>query len=1321
MFNFQFEKGEKIVRFFLRAFILLSASAVIGFSQTVGESENAVRSNNFEDAIEPFTIVLLLDTSATETQIKETYEAANAFVDQLKEQQSVCVIAFSEKTHILSEPTSDKREIHRALEKVKSKDFRGQPGRTAVFDAIAFALQELKDVKGRKAIVQFTDGADTVSKKADYDGTVRKAEESGAMIFSIYVFPDQFYSDYDKVIENPILGSFWWVSSLRQSDARRAGMEYLEDLAAYTSGKVFFPEASPDGIKKVFAEVGEVIHRLSTIPMVADLQTFEDRKNENGSNSSTECGSKTYKKSSRELRIGKVKKRWKPKLPETLKKAGLTGEVKVLITTDEKGNVIKARAFSGPPLLREHSEKEAYKLEFEKTLLCGEPIEFSRSVTFPFPPTDPLNEQGAVRIRAAATISAAGGSLRKGTVKDLQNALSGFEYARTLYRKIGDQYGEATALEGIGSVYAVLGDKEKALDHYRRAMTLYEIQKAPLEQSEMLNKIGLIESLLGNQKEALELYREALPISRDIELETLEARTLRNMGLVYSGLGQKEKALNYYYQALSIQNDKIKSYPFYTNVEDKLEEAITLNHIGTIFAELGNSQKALEFFHRALPILIIFGHKQGEVAILNNIGLSYSNLGERQKALKYYFQALQVSSAIEYEKAAAAALTNIGTIYLDLGDNRRALQFYNRALGINKSAGDRRNEARNLNNLGLVYGLEKDRKAFDFFNQALLAQRSIGDKAGEANTLRNLMWLWEKFANSRIAILYGKQSVNKYQELRQAIQGLDKDIQKDYLGKVEPTYRGLADLLISEGHFARAEQVLRMLKEEEFFDFVRRDSDEIKNLNQTVALNEKEQKLIEKYNELADRVTEIGREFQEIERQKRELSRENLNLPTDQQKRFEKLSAQLQTANAAFSLFLEKTLIEELGGQVAKEIEYDRNLQAKLRRWGDGTVALYTVVGEDRYRVIVTTPTVQTDGKTEIKRADLNKKIFAFRQALQNPKIDPRPLGRELYDILIKPVEKVLDGVGAKTLVWSLDGTLRYVPLAALSPDGNGYLVEKYQNVIITPKTRDDISDSVAEWRALGLGVSEQQTVPLPDRPDEKVYFDPLPGAREELMAIIRDEQGVDEKGVLIGRRYLNGDFTARNLSDSLLSETADGRKKYTVVHIASHFRLGSNWSNSFLLLGNGEVLTLEEITNSPNISFGEVDLITLSACNTAFADGTNGKEIDSLAEAIQTRSGKAVLATLWSVSDESTSLLMSEFYRLRKEHPGMTKAEAIQLAQRAMIGGNLKSGEASGKRDVGVLKMGNRKELSEFREDENAPFAHPFYWSPFILIGNWR
>ncbi len=329
-------------------------------------------------------------------------------------------------------------------------------------------------------------------------------------------------------------------------------------------------------------------------------------------------------------------------------------------------------------------------------------------------------------------------------------------------------------------------------------------------------------------------------------------------------------------------------------------------------------------------------------------------------------------------------------------------------------------------------------------------------------------------------------------------------------------------------------------------------------------------------------------------------------------------------------------------------------------------------------------------------------------------------MGKEVYDILVKPIEKDLLAANAKTLIWSLDGTLRYIPLAALSPDGKTYLVEKYQTALITSTTRQSLmAENEKNWHTLGLGVSTAQTVADPILPNKIITFSALPGVKTELATIVKDEQTPNEKGLLAGKRLIDTDFNQRNFGDSLTKETSEGKRKYTIVHIASHFRLGDNSANSFLLLGGGNTLTLEQISNSPQMRFGNVELVTLSACNIAFGSDSTGKEVDSLATFIELRGAKAIIATLWSVSDDSTQLLMSEFYRLHKENPTLTKAKAMQKAQTEMIEGKLKSnGKGAGCRaEIIRQKNGN----TSFKCDTNAPYSHPFYWSPFVLIGNWR
>ena len=94
---------------------------------------------------------------------------------------------------------------------------------------------------------------------------------------------------------------------------------------------------------------------------------------------------------------------------------------------------------------------------------------------------------------------------------------------------------------------------------------------------------------------------------------------------------------------------------------------------------------------------------------------------------------------------------------------------------------------------------------------------------------------------------------------------------------------------------------------------------------------------------------------------------------------------------------------------------------------------------------------------------------------LQSDKYDPRPIAQELYSIVFKPIEKKLPK-DTNTILWSLDGTLRYVPMAALY-DGKQYLVERYNNVAFTRVDSEHLLHRVSpRWTGLGFGSSEEHT-----------------------------------------------------------------------------------------------------------------------------------------------------------------------------------------------------------------------------------------------------
>jgi CHAT domain-containing protein len=204
---------------------------------------------------------------------------------------------------------------------------------------------------------------------------------------------------------------------------------------------------------------------------------------------------------------------------------------------------------------------------------------------------------------------------------------------------------------------------------------------------------------------------------------------------------------------------------------------------------------------------------------------------------------------------------------------------------------------------------------------------------------------------------------------------------------------------------------------------------------------------------------------------------------------------------------------------------------------------------------------------------------------------------------------------------------------------------------------------------------------------------------------------------VLPGVVELDEQFTQETMLTQL-------RQRPKVVHIASHFQFSpGNETNSALLLGDGTFLSLAQIKSLPNI-FGGVELLTLSACNTATGgSGANGKEVEGFGVLAQRQGAKAVVASLWPVADRSTKLLMQEFYRSREARNGESKIAALREAQLKLLRGELAvdSAQSTSREIVHEEPEPGAVKRPLFKPDPKAPFAHPYYWAPFILIGNWK
>ena len=838
---------------------------------------------------------------------------------------------------------------------------------------------------------------------------------------------------------------------------------------------------------------------------------------------------------------------------------------------------------------------------------------------------------------------------------------------------------------------------QQSIAKYEEALRQFRTTRDRRGEVTTLSTIGAVYSALGQMQLSLGYLFDAIEIHRALGNQAAEGYALNQVALVYFALGDRDNALDYFNRALVI----------FRALDESRTAGYTLNNIGFVYDSMGDTRLALDNFNSALPLFRKVGDRRGEAYTLNNIGLAYDELSERAKARESFQQSLGIFDDIDDCQEIAPEYSNLALDLHDTGDKQKALDYLNRALSLQQGFNDRRGEATTLNNIGFVYNSLGDKlKALDYLNRALILHRELKNRLGEGDTHSNLMFLWRGQNRAGIAIYEGKQAVNAYQEVRSTIPQLDKEAQKTFIKSRETTYRQLAEMLIESRRLPEALQVLEMLKEAEYFDFARRGGEAAPG--STVALSPEEIALGKHYQDIEDQIVVRGRKRSELLAKPERTEEENQQLA--------KLDLDANAAGFAFQKLLDQLSVElentKDGAAKVYQLGEATGMSEDLRELGEGAVALYTVVGEDKYRVILITPDVRVAREYPIKATELYKKVADFIEVLQNPELDPRPRGQELYRILIEPIAKDLRDANAQTLMWSLDGVLRYVPIAALY-DGRQYVVEQYRNVIFTPASKSRLKDVPSpKWTGLAFGVSKQHG-----------DFGALPAVPDELHGIISETGGTPDQmsGVLPGKVLLDETFTEDSLRAGLRA------RQHKLVHIASHFQfLPGNEANSFLLLGDGQRLSLAKLKIEQNI-FGGVELLTLSACETATSGaGSDGKEVEGFAMQAQRQGAKAVIASLWRVADASTRQLMQRFYSLHETRPDDPKVENLRQAQLALLRGEATAAPTvERQRSVQtVVSAGSPVAsvgLQKFKADPKAPFAHPYFWAPFILIGNWK
>jgi CHAT domain-containing protein len=939
----------------------------------------------------------------------------------------------------------------------------------------------------------------------------------------------------------------------------------------------------------------------------------------------------------------------------------------------------------------------------------------------------------------AAELNTLGGFYRE--AGDTQKALDDYNEALGIEQDAHNRGGEALTQDYIARVYTDMGQEQKALELYNGTLPVWREMHNRRGEALALNGIGKVYSDLAQEEKALEYLNQALPIWREVGNPNGEASTLNNLGRVYLDMSQEQKALEALQPALARWRD----------ARNRDGEALTLDNLGRVYSDLGQKQKTLEYYGQALVIWRELGNRQGEASTLNNMGKVYSDLAQKQKALEYYTQALPMWQEVRNRAGVALTLNNIGRLYFDLAQKEKALEYYKQALPVWREVGNRRGETLTLNNMGRVYSAMGDKeKALEFDYQALGIWREVQSTRGEAlalssiarasydlgqmqNVLPNelaalalakeagdpelrgniaaaLMLYFREQKQPEEAILFGTDAVNSFQQIRKNIAGLDEELQAGFAQAKSGTYRQLAELLVQADRLGEAERVLDLLKEQELKEVVRgaagNPGAKIAPLPLSAAQSAAQSELATP-EKAAVALTELNVEYAT-------LSAKASRTPVEEA-RLKALDARIVAGNSEVSEFFRKTLYPQLaqksGAQDANErLNREKSdvseLQNTLAQLGPRVMGIRLLFGSEHVYAMVVTAHTRERFELQTTPDELRNKVLQVRDDLRSPFTNPQKHLAELYATVVGPfgeelqaLEKISDVQGhVPTLLWSLDGVLRYLPVSALY-DGRHYLVERFNNVLFTPESYGHMTTPAGAndggMHALAMGLSKSYGG-LPA----------LPGVLPELESVVHDPALPESHGPMEGKLLPDEQFTLAALKTEL-----GAGKPVPVVHIASHFIEDSgSGAEPYLMLGGesagdaaGYELTLSEMEDS-TISFHDTRLLTLSACSTAKGDAAkDGMEMDSLGMIAQRKDAEAVLASLWDVNDASTSRLMSDFYARWVQHPAEGKAEALRQAQLGLLhsSGGATTGAVSGARPVS--------------------YSHPFFWAPFVLIGNYH
>ncbi len=766
---------------------------------------------------------------------------------------------------------------------------------------------------------------------------------------------------------------------------------------------------------------------------------------------------------------------------------------------------------------------------------------------------------------------------------------------------------------------------------------------------------------------------------------------LLNESKLYFRTGRYDKTIRQSEQILTLCNNKEKYY----------NRIPSLVLIGESYIATAQYQKALENFEMALNIAK--NHKDDyQTAILCGcMGKAHQLLNNFQQAESFFSECIKICLKSGFTDILPESYNNLGILYAEKGDFRKALELYQKSAETNGPYIEQNAYSAYLNSAGLF--VEKQQNDLSYGAQTGFIQRGINSedklKSYDKNLLSDEKRI-EYLKKSMAGIQSSEDSMrkgNSYISVAQIANKLRKSGSlpeniRVYLKKL--AYEALLDAKeLAEKIDNPKLKSLSLFSLAGFYEEENRYEEAMLLINQSIfcAQESDSPELLFRYEgRFARLLTLINEPDKAVSAYRRAIFYLD-NFRNDligDCKRIKGMSFRNTVGPVYFGLsdlLLQKAALEKnlnvrqqyltearLTVEKMKQIELQDlfqdecivALQSKITgidRKIEKAVVIYPIILPDRIEMLVNLPDGLKQYKVPVDTKIIYERIISLRKALEQPDNNWFKLkSQNIYDLIIRPLEKDLASQNVNTLVFVPDGILRTVPMSALY-DGEKYLIEKYSIAVSPGMKLTDLSPiNNAGLNILLAGITESIR-----------GFPSLPAVANEMKAI----QNIYPCDLLI-----NESFKLAEIENKLKITP------YSVVHIASHGYFDSNPEKTFLLAydNNLTINKLEDLMSLSQYRKNPVELLTLSSCQTAVGD-----ELAALGLAgVALKSGaRSAIASLWYINDQATADLISAFYYSLKNNK-CSKAQALRHAQLKLI---------------------------------NSPdFNHPAFWSPFLLIGNW-